>query len=188
MPGAATWDERFRSGSHASSDPDPFFHTLRPSLSLTPRAVFAADIACGAGRHAAALAALGMRVHAVDNSAEALALTKRRCSGLPVETLQVDLEAAGCGFGEAVYDVIAAFFFLHRPLFAALDAALRPGGLLLYKTYTTDRKRFSGGPRHPDHLLEPNELLRVFARYRVLRYEEEADGRGTAALLAQKPL
>jgi hypothetical protein len=37
------------------------------------------------------------------------------------------------------------------------------------------------------HMLEHNELLREFSSFRVLRYEEEWEGRGTAALIAQKP-
>jgi hypothetical protein len=37
------------------------------------------------------------------------------------------------------------------------------------------------------YLLEHNELLGEFSGFRVLRYEEEWEGRGTAALVAQKP-
>ena len=58
--------------------------------------------------------------------------------------------------------------------------------LLVYKTYTVDQLRFGGRPRHKMYFLEHNELLRVFATYRVLRYEEEWEGKGSAALIAQK--
>ncbi|MEZ5366422.1 MAG: hypothetical protein R2748_29825 [Bryobacterales bacterium] len=77
--------------------------------------------------------------------------------------------------------------YLHRPLFPVLERAVRPGGLLVYKTFTTDHLRFDAPPRNPLFLLEPGELLREFAPWRVLRYEEEWRGRGTAALLARKP-
>ena len=36
------------------------------------------------------------------------------------------------------------------------------------------------------HMLEHNELLEVFSEFRVLRYQEEWEGKGTAALVAQK--
>ena len=36
-------------------------------------------------------------------------------------------------------------------------------------------------------LLEPNELLRMVEGFRVWRYEENWQGRGTAAVVAQKP-
>ena len=63
---------------------------------------------------------------------------------------------------------------------------LRPGGLLIYKTYSVDQLRYPGRPRHRIHMLEPNELLKVFSEFRVLRYEEEWESKGTAALVARK--
>ena len=89
--------------------------------------------------------------------------------------------------GEDEFDLIAVIQFLHRPLFDAIDQALAPGGLLVFKTYTVDQSAFEGGPRDPAHLLERNELLGRFSGFRVLRYDERQDGVGTAALLAQKP-
>src|SRR4051794_3574225 len=47
------------------------------------------DLACGSGRHARYLAALGHPVLAVDRDVEALAGT----AGAGIETIQVDLEA-----------------------------------------------------------------------------------------------
>jgi hypothetical protein len=67
-----------------------------------------------------------------------------------------------------------------------LIAALKPGGMLLYKTYTIDQKLFSGGPKNPEFLLRPNELLRAFQSLRVLHYHESAQGKGVAELVAQK--
>jgi hypothetical protein len=45
---------------------------------------------------------------------------------------------------------------------------------------------YPGRPRHPVHLLEPNELLRMVEGLRVWRYEETWEGRGTAAVIARK--
>jgi hypothetical protein len=57
-------------------------------------------------------------------------------------------------------------------LFPALAAALRPGGLLFYQTWT--REAVTGrGPANPAYRLEPGELLRAFAGLRVLAYREE---------------
>jgi hypothetical protein len=104
-----------------------------------------------------------------------------------VETRQIDLESPQADLGAEPFDLICVFRFLHRPLFSALKRAVKPGGLMIYSTYTTDQLAFEGGPRNPQFLLEPGELLREFAAWRVLRYEEEWRGRGTAALLARKP-
>ncbi len=126
----------------------------------------------------------------MDFSAEALRLARERAAaaGLSVETQQLDLESdPPPDLGESVYDLTVVFQFLHRPLFRAIRRAVRPGGLVLYKTYTLDQLTQEGGPRNASFLLDPNELLVRFRDWRVLRYEEEIDGRATAALLAQKP-
>ena len=80
------------------------------------------------------------------------------------------------------------FNYLHRPLFPALVRALKPGGILLCETYTTEQAK-RGRPTSPDHLLEPGELPRLVAPLEVLRQREgEIDGRSLASVAARKPL
>jgi len=196
MSTAADWDRRFRKGDHTDATPDPFFETSQKYWPLVTQArshdctapLAAVDIACGAGRHAAALAAQGFDTTAVDFSPEALRLVSdsARSRGLDIRTRRIDLESTGASLGDSCFDLAFVFFYLHRPLFAAIDRCLRPGGLLIYKTYTVDQLLHGGRPRHKMYFLEHNELLRVFAGYRVLRYEEEWEGKGSAALAAQK--
>ena len=147
------------------------------------------DLACGAGRHAVWLAEQGFRVTAIDFSEEALAKTRRLAKekNVTLDCRRLNLEAPAVELGREAYDLICGLFFLHRPLFPKLREALKPGGLILYKTYTVDQLRFPGRPRHPMHLLEPNELLRLLEGFRVLLYEETWQGRGTAAIVAQRP-
>jgi len=133
------------------------------------------------------LAQRGFRVTAVDFSTEALAKTRLLAHqrGVAIECRRMDLESPSPHLG--TYDLICGFFFLHRPLFPLLREALHPGGLLIYKTYTTDQLCCPGRSRHPMYLLEPNELLRLAKGLRVLRYEETWQGRGTAGIVAQRP-
>ncbi len=170
------------------TEPDPFLITHQDCLKLLPAGAQALDLACGAGRHAVWLAGQGLSVTAVDVSAEALGKTRALAGERAVSLLcrQVDLEAPGVDLGRVGYDLICGFFFLHRPLYPALRAALKPGGLIIYKTYTTDQLRYPGRPRNPGHLLEPNELLRLLEGFRVLRYEEVWDGKGTAGVVARR--
>ncbi len=83
------------------------------------------------------------------------------------------------------------FRFLFRTLAPAIEAALAPGGLLLYETFTRDQARLDGGPRNPQFLLEPGELRSLFPGLEVLAYEEgtRAGGRpeAHASLAARKP-
>ena len=84
------------------------------------------------------------------------------------------------------FDLILCFFYLERSLFPFLKAALRPGGLIVYKTYTVDQKRIGDRPMNKAHLLEPQELLHAFQDFRVLYYQELVSGRRVAQMIAQK--
>lgn len=179
------WDERYRRLGAGKSPADPF---LAQALEQIPVAGWALDLACGAGRHTVELARSFDAV-ALDFSAEALRLTRERCSraGVSVKTRQIDLEAPEAGLGRDRFDLAAAFFFLHRPLLPAIARAVKPGGFVVYKTFTVESLPLKQGPRTRDYLLEPDELPTFFPGWRVITYQEESEGRGTAALLAQKP-
>ncbi len=188
----AKWDERFRLGEHGSPQIDPIlplskkhWPLLVASQDSRPAAL---DVACGAGRHAVYLAGAGFHVTAMDLSAEGLTQARQLASSRSVliETEQIDLEAGGVDLGESKYDLVAVCFFLHRPLFPVLRRSVRPGGLVVYKTYSVDQLKYPGRPRHRMHMLEHNELLREFKEFRVLHYAEEWEDKGTAALIAQK--
>ena len=192
------WDERFRRGDHVAKDIDPVLPLSKKYWPLLPRPPgqcdvdkepHALDVASGAGRHAVYLAAEGFRVTALDISSEGLSRGRdlAHSCDLSIETKRMDLETEQVDLGESLYDLVAVFYYLHRPLFAALRRAIRSQGIIVYKTYSVDQLRYPGRPRHRMHMLEHNELLREFSHFRVLRYEEEWDGRGTASLIARKP-
>ncbi|HWP84420.1 MAG TPA: class I SAM-dependent methyltransferase [Terriglobia bacterium] len=181
------WDERFRAGSHASPEPDPFLNRLEEYRPLLPPGRRALDVACGAGRHAVFLAERGWRVTACDISLEGLLQARALAAGRGVRVDLVCIDLETLWLPSNCFDLAVCFFYLQRELFSLLRATLRPAGLLVYKTYTTDQSRFSGGPTHPLHLLQPQELLQAFRDFRVLCYEEIVQGRGVAQLIAQKP-
>jgi len=202
MPSAAEWDERFRRGDHASTGADPLLDVSRGYWPLifgwrarqeggpeSGAGLKALDAACGAGRHAVALARAGFAVTAADFSEQALETARKQAEaqGVSLHTWQADLEDPATDLSAACYDLVAVFFYLHRPLFLKIRRCLRPGGLIVYKTYSVDQLRYPGRPRHKVHMLEHNELLREFEGFRVLHYHEEWNGKGTAALIAQKP-
>ena len=55
-----------------------------------------------------------------------------------LNTEALDLNAMS-DLGRDQYDLIVVFYFLRRELFPALVSALKPGGILIYRTYTIDR-------------------------------------------------
>jgi SAM-dependent methyltransferase len=118
------------------------------------------DVACGTGRHARHFAGRGATVVAVDRDPAAIAGLSAVTG---VFTRVADLEGAPWPFAAASFDAVVVANYLHRPLFGAILAALRPGGVLIYETFMAGTERF-GRPSNPDFLLRPGELLAVVQR------------------------
>jgi SAM-dependent methyltransferase len=122
----------------------------------------ALDLACGSGRHARHLAALGHDVLAVDRDPAALEhLPQNR-----IRVLQFDLEEQGAErsskwpLKKERFQGIVVTNYLHRPLLPAILESLVPGGILIYETFAAGNERF-GKPSNPDFLLQPGELLKM---------------------------
>jgi SAM-dependent methyltransferase len=156
---------------------------------LLPRTGDALDVACGRGRHALWLAEHGFRTWAVDRDAAAVReindAAQRRA--LPLEAQVLDLEAGGpVRFSPPDFDLIVVVHYLHRPLFPAILAALRPGGVLVYETFTRAQAA-RGRPTNPAYLLEPAELVQLVRPLEILASREgEYDGRMVAGVIARR--
>jgi len=156
---------------------------------LLPVSGDALDLACGRGRHALWLAARGLSVTAVDRDVEALAHVRQTAAtrGLTITTQAHDLEGAEASLGSNAFDAIVVVHYLHRPLFPAILDALRPGGLLVYETFTRAQAAI-GRPRSPAFLLETGELLRLVQSLEVLDAREGFfGGRHVASVVGRKP-
>jgi SAM-dependent methyltransferase len=153
-----------------------------------PRGRTALDLACGAGRNAVYLALQGWAATAVDILPDALDRVRDLAarSGVEVHTLRLDLEFAGA-LDDLSADLVVVVRYLERTLFGPLKRAVRPGGLLVYETFTTDQAEL-GHPRNPRFLLQPGELRGAFADLQVLSYREGFfDGAHLARLVARAP-
>ena len=161
----ARWNERYvRANPNPDFHPDPLLLRYRWLLDGKGKVL---DVACGIGQNALFLAALGYRVVAVDGSLAALAYCRERLRGvaLPVALVVVDLDRF---FPPASYfDMVLVVRYLDRGLFSRWTAALRTGGLIIYKTFNRNLQR--ANPRFPvDYVLEPGELSRWFGRFRLI--------------------
>lgn len=127
------------------------------------------DLACGKGRHARYLAALGHAVEAVDRDAEALA----GLAGVPgVTAREADLEGGPWPYYGHAFDGIVVANYLHRPLLPNLLAALGENGILIYETFMVGNERF-GKPENPAYLLRSGELLEIVRkRFTVIAFEQ----------------
>ena len=194
------WDARHREA--AQNPPAEAAGIVSEWLPLLPRGP-ALDLACGTGRHALLLAALGIAVTAVDWSGTALDILENRArrAKLPVSRadaasmaesgsrgirlIQANLEELN--FSDHSFSLILCFHYLQRSLFPQIVRALRPGGLLLFETYTRAQLNYSGSPRNPAHLLEIGELRTAFPGLHALFYRELNAGQGIASMVAQRP-
>jgi SAM-dependent methyltransferase len=186
-----------RAGSCVGSTDAPSAHLLaeRPRLREAAALGPVLDLACGRGRNALAAAEAGIRVVGIDRDPAALtalraAARERRAA---LSTLRADLEAGlGIPVRSGTCGGILVFRFLCRPLAPAIEAALAPGGLLLYETFTIDQRSLGYGPSNPAFLLEPGELRALFPGLQVLHYSEgvraaEARPEALARLTARRP-
>jgi tellurite methyltransferase len=185
----ASWNKKYSEGSHGSLEPDPFLVSAYDEFLFGTTSGLALDVAGGVGRHSICLAQRGWRVKLLDISEvgikHAEENAKRTGTAGSISSEVCDFNTMH-NLGREQYDLVLVFFFLQRELFPALAAAIRPGGFLIYKTYTTEQKYFAGGPSHPMFLLEPNELLHTFRSLRVLHYHETIQQKGVAELVARK--
>jgi tellurite methyltransferase len=175
---------------------EPSAHLLAelPRLRVARAQGAIVELACGRGRNALAVAAEALPVIGIDRDPDALAGLRAiaRERGLAVSALRTDLETPhGIPLRAGSCSAILVFRFLFRPLAAAIEAALAPGGLLLYETFTLAQRSLPQGPSNPAFLLAPGELPTLFSRLEVLAYSESTVAlpwpQALARLTARRP-
>ena len=126
------------------------------------------DVACGHGRHLRYLNSLGFAVVGVDRDEAAVGAVKG-VAGFEVHVS--DIESGPWPFAPAGFDGVVVTNYLHRPLFRNLVDALRPGGVLIYETFSLGNERY-GRPGNPAFLLRPNELLHSVEPLAIVAFEQ----------------
>lgn len=195
------WNQRYRESPSSWVEADTFLIDSYDEFLAGTSPAAALDVAGGAGRNAVWLAERGWRVKLIDISDVALKMArekfevvKKASASQPktsparkasFKTEMVDLNSIS-HLGTEEYDLLVVFYFLRRELFPAIARALKPGGTLIYRTYTVDRMKVPGGPSDPRYLLQANELLHAFPGLRVLHYREMLQGKAAAELVGRK--
>ena len=182
------WNEKYRESPGSWLEPDSFLlrafsEFVRP---LYPDGGSALDFAGGAGRNAIWLAQQGWEVTLIDISETGVEQARQNAGPLASHVHFVVDDLTGFTASQTQFDVVMAFFYLERKIFPEIVKAIRPGGLLLYKTLTMEQMKLGGGPKDPAHLLETGELLRLAHGLQVLHYREEVAEKATAELVARK--
>lgn len=161
---------------------DHTYKTATPRFNTKPNALLvgavtgrkpgrALDIHMGQGRNAVYLARQGWLVTGFDYSKEGVAAAHRAAKEAGVSLTATVARHEGFDFGSGQWDLIVMSYTwvpLEAQWIDRISRALRPGGLLVFEHLMDE----SGGDNAPSWLPRANELPRLFARLRILRYED----------------
>jgi len=158
---------------------------LLPPPSLGP----VVDLGSGSGRAAAWLAARGYDVTAVDRHDEALGWAHDLAAdlGAAVTTVNADLTKEA-EWPRGPWSIAVMLRFLHRPLVKALPDLVKPGGVVVLRTFRWEEGAWTL-PRRT-FCLEQGELLALFEPHdwNILVMDEgfDEDGRPGAGIVARR--
>ena len=180
------WDKKYETETYIfGKEPVEF---LKEHIDILPKGK-ALDIAMGEGRNAVFLAKNGFDVDGCDISEMAVKKARElaRENKVTIHASVADLETYK--LPKDAYNVIACFYYLQRDLVPQMKEALKPGGVIIYETYTIENwERGFEGPKNKDYLLKPNELLDLFKDLKIIYYRELVlnNKKAVASLIAKK--
>ncbi len=164
---ATFWNDRFRSDTYVyGTAPNQF---VRAQASRWPKGASVLELGAGEGRNAIFLAEQGLDVTALDYAEEGLHKLNQlaEARGVSVNTTQADVMA---WTPDRRWDGVVNTF-LHLPpaerpaLYQAMQAALRPGGVLVAEWFRPEQITDgydSGGPPAVDMMVTADELRTHF--------------------------
>ncbi len=180
------WDKKYR-GLPADwvAAPDAL---LARCTHLLPGYGEALDLACGTGGDLLWLAARKYHVTGIDSSPVALEHCRRILARANLEAALVKADLDDYALPRAHFDLMLMIRYLSRRLIPAIRAALRPGGLVIIKTF--NRNHLRRAPRfNPDYLLTPGELHDWFPGITCLASNDDpAMAAATSYWVGRKPL
>ena len=186
----ARWDERYNRDMYIyGKDPAAFLKQKLDGLKKGKTLV----LAMGEGRNAVYLAQNDFDVTGVDISEVAIEKCKRLAEERNTTVNAVVADLTDYDMGKAQFDLITNFYYYEPSIFPQVIDALKPGGMFILEQFSIDhlnyRETSRFGPRNPDYLIKPNELLEHFKSLRILYYEDtvveldEGMHKGTAAVI-----
>lgn len=166
--GAPDWDQIYLN-PNSRVPVNPSALVLETTANLSPG--LALDAGMGNGRNALYLARKGWKVTGVDISQAAVKRAREQAASLKADLDARSADLEKMDLGRARFDLILCTYAEPLAVRAARKFvdALKPGGLLLIEGRRVDPLPSSSTP--PSGFL-PNQLLRLYARLHILRYED----------------
>jgi cyclopropane fatty-acyl-phospholipid synthase-like methyltransferase len=201
-PKIAEWNERYSDAEYLfGKEPNAFLASQRERFTPGMKVLSVAD---GEGRNGVWLAQLGLDVLAVEAAPRAIDKARQLAAERGVNLAHECADLLTWDWGSERFDAIVAIFIqfvgpeLRTQMFADMQRALKPGGLLLLEGYRLEQLSYAtGGPKEPANLYTAAALREAFAGLQILHLaeydayiEEGSRHRGMSALIdlvARKP-
>jgi SAM-dependent methyltransferase len=128
------------------------------------------DVGMGQGRNTIYLAQQGWDSVGFDPADRAVAAAQERAKALGVKITATVARDVDFDWGESQWDLIVLSYVGAREYVDEVTRALRPGGMVVVEAFHRDATK--AGPIGSGVVFDTNELLRLFAALRVVRYED----------------
>lgn len=130
----------------------------------------ALDVGMGQGRNALYLAQQGWTVTGFDPADRAVAAAQQEASRLGVKLTTFVQRDDQFEFKKDAWDLVVLSYVGARELADRVFETLKPGGLVVVEAFHRDATK--SGPIGPAVVFDTNELVKLFGRFRILRYED----------------
>lgn len=174
------WNKRFSSEDYLfGKEPNGFLASQRGRLRAGMRALSIAD---GDGRNSVWLARQGLIVTAFDFSPVGVAKARRLAADAGVQVEYCECDIYRWDWSAAQYDVVVAIFIqfsagpARAAVFAGMQKALTPGGLLILQGYRPEQLAYgTGGPPDVEKLYTEAQLREGFSGLEILHLASRDD-------------
>lgn len=167
----SVWDKRYNKKHYIYGKLPARF--LAENFDYLPKASKVLDMGMGEGRNAVFLAGKGHLVTGIDISSVAIKKAKLLAKEKKVKIKTVVGALDKYLIKPGSFDVIICFYFVSRDLNQKMISWLKPGGLLIYEAHTLlEYEKLSKVKENKNYYLKRGELLKMFPKMEILKYEE----------------
>ncbi len=165
------WDQRYSRRSYVYGKLPAKF--LAENFGYLSGSISVLDMGMGEGRNAVFIAQKGHQVTGIDISSVAIKKARKlaKDNGVRINTIVGTLNKYV--IPKESFDAIISFYYVDRDLAEKIYSWLKPGGILIYEAHTLKEfKEQKKKPSFKKYFLAEQELLTMFPRMKVLKYEE----------------
>ncbi len=166
----AVWDQKFNKRVYIYGKAPAKFSAENFSYIGENKKIL--DIGIGEGRNAVFLAKKGHKVTGIDISSVAIKKSQMLARENEVRIQTILGSVKKYQFAPRSFDAIICFYFVDHSLNEKLLRWLKPGGVLIYEAYTTRDPQAKEKSNNIEQYLKPKELLHMFPKTEVLKFEE----------------